>query len=231
LSVEIKWEWPWFDQNDEERDLSLRGGGKDDEPSCLPEKEEATKDGRRKRGMSEVGAVGGRASSHRKRKNCLASPSTAAEVSHASKKMALTRASASAFSTRVFSTTLAEASANAVRLYRQALRDIPVVIQNYNLELKPSVMKKAIREQFDKHRDVKDPQIVDILVFKGASELEEAILLWKTHSHVMRFFQPARMPKFASPAMTSAEFFQQHSPTASAQQRQAAQAIAKQLAN
>jgi NADH dehydrogenase (ubiquinone) 1 alpha subcomplex subunit 6 len=123
--------------------------------------------------------------------------------------MALTRSTASAFSTRVFSSSLKEATANAVRLYRQALRDIPTIIQNYNLELSPSQLKKVIRENFHKHKDVKDPQIVDILVFKGASELEEALLLWKTHSHVMRYFAPARKPDISSPAISGAEFMLQ----------------------
>jgi len=40
------------------------------------------------------------------------------------------------------------------------------------------------------YKDVQDPTIVDQLVFRGISELEEAKLQWKTKSHVMRYFSP-----------------------------------------
>lgn len=59
----------------------------------------------------------------------------------------------SAFAARFGSKTLEEASRKAVALYRKALREIPSLIRNYNLELSPSYMRHVIRADFDKVRN------------------------------------------------------------------------------
>lgn len=98
----------------------------------------------------------------------------------------------SAFATKLASATAAEARLKAVRLFRAALREADSILKNYQLDLTRQEMRDRIKEEFAKHAAVKDHRVVDLLVFKGTTELEEAKLLWKTKSHVIRFFHPER---------------------------------------
>lgn len=90
------------------------------------------------------------------------------------------------------SKTLAEASRNVWQLYRTAIKAAPDIVENYQLERTPSQVRQRIKEEFRKHKDVKDPHVIDMLVWKGKMELEEALQLWKTKSHVVRFFMPQK---------------------------------------
>merc|ERR1711976_121199 len=42
--------------------------------------------------------------------------------------------------------------------------------------------------EFRKHQAVTEPTLVDMLVFKGRNELDEALTRHKTYSHIMRYF-------------------------------------------
>jgi NADH dehydrogenase (ubiquinone) 1 alpha subcomplex subunit 6 len=82
-----------------------------------------------------------------------------------------------------------EARRNALRLYRQCLRAIPSVIRQYKLELRPHQIKYSLRQQFLQNKNLREPAIIDILVFKGQMELEETVNLWKTKAHVLHLFK------------------------------------------
>ncbi|KAL6042626.1 NADH dehydrogenase 1 alpha subcomplex subunit 6 ndufa6 [Balamuthia mandrillaris] len=98
--------------------------------------------------------------------------------------------------TTKFSTTLSkdviEASLKARRLYREALRQVPRIITNYNLSVDIPQGRARVTEEFRKHQGVKDATIIDRLVFKGATELDEAKEQWKVRAHVVSFFLPQR---------------------------------------
>lgn len=98
----------------------------------------------------------------------------------------------SAFATKFVSASTAEARLKVVRLFRAALREADGILRNYQLDLTRGEMRERIKQEFAKHSNVGDIKVVDMLVFKGATELEEAKLLWKTKSHVVRFFVPER---------------------------------------
>ena len=98
----------------------------------------------------------------------------------------------SAFATKFVSASTAEARLKVVRLFRSALREADSILRNYQLDLTRAEMRERIKQEFAKHTSVSDIKVVDLLVFKGATELEEAKLLWKTKSHVVRFFVPER---------------------------------------
>ena len=98
----------------------------------------------------------------------------------------------SAFATKLANVTAAEAKVNVLRLFRAALREADAILRNYQLDLTRSEMRQRIKHEFQKHLNVKDTHVIDLLVFKGAAELEEAKLVWKTKSHVVRFFVPER---------------------------------------
>lgn len=46
-----------------------------------------------------------------------------------------------------------------------------------------------MRQEFEKHRYVDDLAVKSGLLMKGTMELEETLYMWKTHSHVMKYFQ------------------------------------------
>lgn len=98
----------------------------------------------------------------------------------------------SAFATKFASASSAEARLKVVRLFRAAMREADSILRNYQLDLTRTEMRARIKQEFEKHSRVSDINVVDLLVFKGATELEEAKLLWKTKSHVVRFFVPER---------------------------------------
>jgi hypothetical protein len=104
----------------------------------------------------------------------------------------------SAFATKLASANAAEARIKVVRLFRAALREADSLLKNYQLDLTRTEMRDRIKQEFAKHYQVKDTRVVDLLVFKGTTELEEAKLLWKTKSHVVRFFVPERAGRSAA---------------------------------
>lgn len=102
------------------------------------------------------------------------------------------KAARKTFAAEMNSKTIEEASKNVIRLYRNSIRSIPHIIRIYNLELNASEIKQQIKKEFLKNSSIKDPQIIDMLVFKGNSELEETKLQWKTKTHVIRFLMDER---------------------------------------
>lgn len=87
------------------------------------------------------------------------------------------------------SSNLHEASAKAVAMYRHALRDIPAMRKNFVIIEDESVVQQCIRDLIERHADVTDPKVVDMLVFKGRQELTEIKEQWKSRHHVYGYIQ------------------------------------------
>lgn len=85
------------------------------------------------------------------------------------------------------STSLEAASRKSVVLYRRALKDIPNMRKNFNIFEDSAFVRNTIREQFERHRLVSDPKIVDMLVFKADQELREIREQWKSRHHVYAY--------------------------------------------
>lgn len=85
------------------------------------------------------------------------------------------------------SSSLADASAKAVVAYRTALRDIPEMRKNFNIVEENKFVAACIRDLFERHADVSDPKIVDMLVFKALQELREIREQWKSRHHVYAY--------------------------------------------
>jgi len=87
----------------------------------------------------------------------------------------------------VQSKSLAEASKLAVRTYRQALRNVPSMRANFTIVEEEQLVRGVIRDLFHAHADVRDPAIVDMLVFKARQELREIREQWKSRHHVYKY--------------------------------------------
>ncbi|EGG21485.1 NADH dehydrogenase ubiquinone 1 alpha subcomplex subunit 6 [Cavenderia fasciculata] len=93
------------------------------------------------------------------------------------------------------------ARSRSLKLYRNAIRSVPVLIQHYNLSYNISDMHARIKgtisilvvvasrrtdfRQFDK---IEDKGVLDRLSFIGETELFDAVSLLKTRSHVVNYF-------------------------------------------
>jgi len=70
------------------------------------------------------------------------------------------------------------------------MRAVPFTIQAYQLEMPAQEIRQKIRKDFLAQGTIKDPEIIDILVFKANSELDDTLRIYKTKSHVMRLLRP-----------------------------------------
>lgn len=82
------------------------------------------------------------------------------------------------------SASLDEASNKTKAAYRKAIRDIPDMRRNFTIMEDKSYLTAVIRDNFERHRNVTDPKIVDMLVFKALQELREIREQWKSRHHV-----------------------------------------------
>lgn len=87
------------------------------------------------------------------------------------------------------STDMKEASGKAVAAYRIALRDISAMRRNFTIMEDEDYVTSVIRDNFEKHRGVTDPKIIDMLVFKALQELREIREQWKSRYHVYSYIQ------------------------------------------
>lgn len=96
----------------------------------------------------------------------------------------------SIYALTAMSRNMKEATLKTRRLYRQSMRELPTLVRSYQLELTVSEARNKVKSDFLKNKHISEPYLVDALVFKGTSDLEEARLLHMTKAHVMRYFTP-----------------------------------------
>lgn len=70
-----------------------------------------------------------------------------------------------------------------------------IAVLEYDIPKDEVQCRKKLREEFDKHRNVKDIRVIDMLVVKGQMELVETVNMWKQKGHVMSYFKPTVNPK------------------------------------
>ncbi|KAK1149893.1 hypothetical protein N8T08_003449 [Aspergillus melleus] len=70
----------------------------------------------------------------------------------------------------------------------------PEIQTMYSLNIPVSAIRTKIRQEFEKHRYVKQLGVVDVLLFQSHSEFQETLNFWKQLSHVMKYFRPEEEP-------------------------------------
>lgn len=78
-----------------------------------------------------------------------------------------------------------------------------MIREKYQVDYPKEQIAKRFREEFERNRGLKDHKMVDVLVFKGYTELDEAKFLWKQRPHVMAFLAPTN---FTNPKSANDEF-------------------------
>ena len=67
------------------------------------------------------------------------------------------------------------ASEKAVLLYKAALKQLPKILSIYQSNLTVPQARKLIKDRFYQNADVRDPRVAEILVYRGAMELDEIV--------------------------------------------------------
>ena len=84
---------------------------------------------------------------------------------------------------------LQEARKKVLSLYRTSLRYAGEIQSLYPLDVPVLRIRQVMRQQVEKHRYVTNLDTINMLTFQGAVELEETLYMWKTQSHVMKYFK------------------------------------------
>ena len=73
------------------------------------------------------------------------------------------------------------------QMYRKVVRSVPRVLLAYEISGGPLLEREAlanVRSHFDRHLDVTDLGVAAVLRHKAEMEVQEALMMWKTKSHV-----------------------------------------------
>ncbi|GJQ71736.1 hypothetical protein Trydic_g11429 [Trypoxylus dichotomus] len=82
-----------------------------------------------------------------------------------------------------------EARKRVLNLYKAWYRQIPYIVRRYDIPRSEQQCREKLREEFMKHKDVRDIRIIDMLIIKGQMELKETVEVWKQKGHIMMYFQ------------------------------------------
>ncbi|NP_001164372.1 NADH dehydrogenase [ubiquinone] 1 alpha subcomplex subunit 6 isoform X1 [Nasonia vitripennis] len=102
-----------------------------------------------------------------------------------------------------------EARRRVFNLYRAWVRQIPFILQDYEIPKSDKDLKEKIRGEFMKHANIKDIRVIDMLVIKGQMELKEVAERWKNKGTLMFYFKDTVEPK---PTDFLSKFMSGHDP-------------------
>jgi len=78
-----------------------------------------------------------------------------------------------------------EAKSRARSLYRDWYRCAPEMVTIHSLTIPPSLIRSRIRAEYERHRYVEDPKVLDILLHKSQQDFQEVMNAWGQESHIL----------------------------------------------
>lgn len=79
----------------------------------------------------------------------------------------------------VLAKTLAEAHTRSIDAYRQWYRSAPEICALYGLNVSPSAIRLKIRQDFERNRNIKELDVINVLLHKNQIEYQETMNCWK----------------------------------------------------
>eukprot|EP00244_Chara_vulgaris_P012818 TRINITY_DN6945_c0_g1_i4.p1 TRINITY_DN6945_c0_g1~~TRINITY_DN6945_c0_g1_i4.p1 ORF type:complete len:137 (-),score=29.13 TRINITY_DN6945_c0_g1_i4:921-1331(-) len=85
------------------------------------------------------------------------------------------------------SASLPEAKQRALEFFREVCRQLPAVMNRYNLHEVVTLgeLRSKVAAEFRKHSRVTNPKVVDMLVYKGSEELSNVMIQAKQRHHIL----------------------------------------------
>ena len=75
---------------------------------------------------------------------------------------------------------------SSLSLGSKLFREVPRVLTIYDIDTPLPKATQMIRNSFEKHGEIKDQRVIDMLVEKGYMDLEETLLQHTQRSHLLR---------------------------------------------
>ena len=80
------------------------------------------------------------------------------------------------------------AAKKAVCLYKAIVKQLPKIISTYQMNMTMAEAKTIIKNKFYANADVKDPRVAEILVYRGAIELDELVNQYPHEDQAQYYF-------------------------------------------
>lgn len=94
----------------------------------------------------------------------------------------------------------------AVEFFREVCRCLPWIVTQYKLEELTSVSKlrKSLSQMFRQNEDVQQPEVIDLLIYKGREELEMILMQHKQRHHLIDgYIENPALEKVEKPSQMS----------------------------
>ncbi|KAK6541698.1 hypothetical protein TWF694_007491 [Orbilia ellipsospora] len=86
----------------------------------------------------------------------------------------------------------ADANKRVIESYRLWQRAAPEIVKLYLLDVDVPAVRAKIRQEYERHRHVKDLGTVDVLLMKQQMEYQETMNYWKQLPHLMHYFRSGK---------------------------------------
>ena len=80
-------------------------------------------------------------------------------------------------------------------LYKAIVKQLPMVLSTYQMGISLDEAKKIVKSKFYANADVKDPRVADIMVYRGAMQLDEVVMHYLHEDQIRYLFDPEPKPE------------------------------------
>ncbi|CAK9812574.1 NADH dehydrogenase [ubiquinone] 1 alpha subcomplex subunit 6 [Anthophora quadrimaculata] len=95
----------------------------------------------------------------------------------------------------ILSLTPGESRNRVLALYKTWYRQIPIIVELYDLPKTEQECKRKLKELFRQNKNVRDLRTIDMLLIKGQMELQETVNQWKPCGTLLNYWNDTVLPK------------------------------------